>query len=720
MDVYKHESYSIPGYAEADAAYRDALETWSGEKHGAVPEAARRAWAYLESWRQCCERFGAHSKPAAAALYYLSEWLAPIEPQRGLGVRVALIKAERAVCGVVSSDMSGTLANLALVPELAVEACEASARLALSIDRLLNEEPDGETECNVGLALYERRAPYRAVPWLERAVALLQSPERSAEARWVLASAYAMVGQIERADKVFVDALARLRELGHEDLAWALYLHAKLLLGLGRDEDARQVLEEAAALEAANAQNGSALALLAKLVEDPESVERRLSPGWLSGAFDRALDAGTFAEAEALLWDGVEAGLGDGVPVECVPFRRLSLRILSTPPTAETVDGFLDELLQGLAGLGYVAPGEELFRAMDWEPEGDWSEPREIYWKELSIPELIDVVLGIAMVHPNRTLAEALGMLVEEAAGSKAESIALRTMGVVEELLHTLNDAGDSSEAMARYQGLVTRAEMPDEMTRLFIEAFEDVHPQIRVDFELIEPGKYAVSLDVHNEQGDFRQGVRHERVFSNIDDDRFLAMVRGSAKGFSSVLQNLRAEDDIGSMVYHELIIEHALVDKSLCTEGDFTNELDTTAKRERWLIKEFFHDARKKGFDIEDFSENEEAFLVLGGFELSFALPPIKDLGQAIRALMTKRKNWPFLRSLVKEWAGSSEWSQDFAWEGGPLVCEVLAYGTYKLMEKEVDLSDAPQWWEEFDAAVGPCMYVTHQDLIRGQFFG
>lgn len=194
--------------------------------------------------------------------------------------------------------------------------------------------------------------------------------------------------------------------------------------------------------------------------------------------------------------------------------------------------------------------------------------------------------------------------------------------------------------------------------------------------------------------------------------------MAKGSAKALSAMFAK---EKNVISFVEGpcNVMIEHVLADPKLFTAEEFAARMDTESKRLQLQVQEYLlQEAKETGCEIEDFSENEEAFYTLGSFQLAFTFPPMKKLGTATRQLVQNKKNWPLLARWIKEWAGASQWSMNEAWKGGPIFEELLAYGTFTMMEEKLDPADKPEFWSDLYFVVNVCFNFTINDLKRAEF--
>jgi hypothetical protein len=248
--------------------------------------------------------------------------------------------------------------------------------------------------------------------------------------------------------------------------------------------------------------------------------------------------------------------------------------------------------------------------------------------------------------------------------------------------------------------------------------AFENLHPQLKVHFIEIEAGKYEFEIELYDKQGKFQKGSSGEQVFSHLEDERFLNMVKGASKGLALLLADKK---DITPIIDgpFELIIEHVLTNKSLSTIDDFAAKLDSVSAREDLMVQEYIYKVIKEiGTTIENFSENENSLSIIGRFQLSLSLPQMVELGEAIKKLVQNQKAWPLLVHWIKEWAGASQWSMNEAWVGGPLIEELLAYGTFIMMEREVDPNNKPEWWADLYIMVDLCLDINMDDLNQSGF--
>lgn len=252
-------------------------------------------------------------------------------------------------------------------------------------------------------------------------------------------------------------------------------------------------------------------------------------------------------------------------------------------------------------------------------------------------------------------------------------------------------------------------------------EIFGNVHPQIKISFTAKEQQQYESEIELHDEQGKFQKGTSMELSFSHIADERFFNMAKGSAKAFATILTQGEDIDSIlESIEPSMLIIEHTLTDKTLSSIDDFAAKLGSIPARKNLMVHEYIvQTAQKAACEIDISSKEEEAaFFTIGGFQLSHTFPPMAELSAALEILAHNQKNWPILALWIKEWAGASQWSMEEAWRGGPLIEEILAYGTFTLMEKDLDPKNKPTWWADLSIMVDLCLEISPDDLKRAEF--
>lgn len=259
-------------------------------------------------------------------------------------------------------------------------------------------------------------------------------------------------------------------------------------------------------------------------------------------------------------------------------------------------------------------------------------------------------------------------------------------------------------------------------MSNFLNNAFENIHPQIKISFTEIEPAKYDVSITFYDSQGEFLQTLSRPIIYSKMQDERFPAMVEGSAKALSIILAG---EADLTAWEGYpidpnELIIDFILSDKSLTSIDDFVDRLNSISARQALQIQEYiFNEVQRAGIDPECFSESEEkALILLGSFYLSYEFPSIEELSVGIRELVHNPQIWPLLAIWIKEWADSSNWSYDTVWEGGPSVEEILAKGTYILLKNTGDSVKKQEWWHELTLIFDIGLDFSNEALKRSGF--
>lgn len=236
---YEHQEHSSPEYRDATEAYRSSLVDLSG------PEPVRRGVAYLAAIDVCRKRHGDSSAQVAAAFYYFSKWLSPVAPRRAVEATLALLDVERETVGAASTDMQGTMQNLALAsfalrsdPRLdVVLAGEVASRFAIALSRAF-EVSSGEAELNLGHCLYEAGEHLRAAAWLEVGIERTHDdPKRVCNALRTRAFALYKGGEYEASDLAYQRALPILRSASHPgaavELAIALYQLSFLLEAMG-------------------------------------------------------------------------------------------------------------------------------------------------------------------------------------------------------------------------------------------------------------------------------------------------------------------------------------------------------------------------------------------------------------------------------------------------------------------------------------------------------
>ncbi|HLA60529.1 MAG TPA: hypothetical protein VK622_17265, partial [Puia sp.] len=127
-------------------------------------------------------------------------------------------------------------------------------------------------------------------------------------------------------------------------------------------------------------------------------------------------------------------------------------------------------------------------------------------------------------------------------------------------------------------------------MTKELNSAFENVHPRVKVVFTEIEVEKYEVAIELYTDQGKFFRATSQELEYSYMKDERFPAMVQGSAKAFSEILASAADLDSLlETLSPSELIVESILSNKSLSSVDDFATRLDTIAERKTLLAQEY-----------------------------------------------------------------------------------------------------------------------------------
>lgn len=250
---------------------------------------------------------------------------------------------------------------------------------------------------------------------------------------------------------------------------------------------------------------------------------------------------------------------------------------------------------------------------------------------------------------------------------------------------------------------------------------FEGVHPLVKVLFTELADTKYSIEIELCNEQGKFKRSWTQEESFNCMDDERFLSLVKGSAFGFSTILQSIEnVEPYLETFPFSAIIIESLLSNPSLSTVEDFSSVLDSNDTRIQLLTKDdLSKEALAIGVNLEALPKDIiSSLLVLESYRMVYTTPSMTELSIAIGEVVKHQAIWPLLAEWIKEWAGAAEWSMNEAWEDGPLIEELLAYGTFIMMEREVNPNDKPIWWADLYIMVDICFDFTLDDLKRSAF--